>query len=72
VPCRAFRGPLALHLRLLAIVIIPNSSGMFNENRTFFRKNLVKTSESVDYAGSLYIDGIYIIGYYVSGTKMRF
>jgi hypothetical protein len=41
VPCWAFLGPLALHLRLLAIVIIPNLLGMFNENQTFFGKNLL-------------------------------
>jgi hypothetical protein len=38
VPFWAFRGPLALHLRLLAIVIIPNLVGIFNNNQTFLQK----------------------------------
>jgi len=43
VPCWAFRGPLALHLRLLAIVIIPNLLKMFNENRTILINILLDT-----------------------------
>jgi hypothetical protein len=38
VPFWAYLGPLALHLRLLAIIIIPNSAGLFNINLTFLKK----------------------------------
>jgi hypothetical protein len=42
---------------------------MFNENITFFRKNLAKTSESEYYAGSLYIDETWNLGYF--GATIR-
>jgi len=43
----------------MAVVIIPNFGGMFNKNRTFFKK----PHKSVDFDENSYVDGDCRFGY---------
>ena len=61
-PFWAFRGPLALHLRLLAIVIIPNLAGMFNNNITILLKNCQIPVKARIMPEFLILTGIVVLG----------
>ncbi len=55
----------------IAVYIIPNSAGMFNEKQTIFRNIWQKPRECEDYAGSLYIDGTWNLGYWKGNKRLK-